>query len=465
MAEKALALSGGGQMFVASLGAAYAAAGRRAEALATLARLSEMSTECHVSPYQCALIHLLLGEREQAISLLETAYTIGDAWLVWLGVEPQFDPLRGEPAFADLLTKTRNPVDGHKALLDQALPIRGKLTPPITVPVPSPAPQTQASENEEARQLYIAGRYYSTRRTAEGLRQGIERLERAVELDPEFGLAYSELADCYSLLNWFVEPPPREAWQKAKQYAMRSVEVEPELAEAHASLGFVRLHFDRDWDDAERELRKAIQLRPGNQVAHRWYAYSLSAMGRHEEATQEIERAREISPQSPVIATALANVLFLAGRFDATIEQCRKALELDPGSVAAHTILRWAYERKGLRDAALAAYEQERIFAGDTPTTQAKRAHVFAATGRHEEARAILKEILARRQQQWVTAYEIAIIYCLLGEFDDAFTWLAQAEREHAVGFTFVRVDPHLEGLRSDPRFNDLLRRTDRTIP
>src|SRR5258705_8887737 len=105
---------------------------------------------------------------------------------------------------------------------------------------------------------------------------------------------------------------------------MRSVEVDPELAEAHASLGFVRLHYDRDWDDAERELRKAIQLRPSNQVAHRWYAYSLSAMGRHKEACAEIERAREISPQSPVIATALANVLFLSGRFDDAIDQCRR---------------------------------------------------------------------------------------------------------------------------------------------
>ena len=467
VAEKALDLSSGGQLFVTGLGAAYAAAGRREEALATLTRLREMSAECYVSPYHCALIHLLLGDREQAISLLEAAYAISEAWLLWLGVEPQFDPLRGEPAFAELLSKTRNPANHQKPVLVHTLPVQGrrKLTPPITAQVASPAPQTQASENEEARQLYTAGRYYATRRTAEGLRQGIERLERAVELDPEFALAYSELADCYSLLNWFVEPPPAEAWQKAKQSAIRAVEVDPELAEAHASLGFVRLHFDRDWDDAESELRKAIQLRPSNQVAHRWYAYSLSAMGRHEEAAKEIERAREISPQSPVIATALANVLFLAGRFDATIEQCRKALELDPGSVAAHTILRWAYERKGLRNEALAAYEQERIFAGDTPTTLAKRAHVFAATGRHEEASAILKEILARRRQQWVTAYEIAIIYCLLGESDNAFSWLAQAEREHAVGFTFVRVDPHLEALRSDPRFDDLLRRTDRTIP
>jgi len=133
--------------------------------------------------------------------------------------------------------------------------------------------------------------------------------------------------------------------------------------------------------------------------------------------------------------------------------------------VAAHTILRWAYERKGMHNEALAAYEQERVFAGDTPTTHAKRAHVLAAIGKHDEARVILQEILARRQEQWVTAYEIAIIYCLLGDRDNAFQWLAQAEREHAVGFTFVRVDPHLEGLRSDPRFDNLLRGTDKTIP
>jgi len=335
----------------------------------------------------------------------------------------------------------------------------------MTSPVASPAPETQPAGNEEARQLYTAGRYYATRRTAEGLRQAIERLERAVEIDSQFAMAHAELADCYSLLNWYVEPPPPEAWQRAKRSATRAVAADPEMGEAHASLGFVRLHYDRDWDSAERELRKAIQLKPGNQVAHRWYAYSLSAMGRHDEAFAEIERAREISPQSPVMATALANVLFLAGRFDDCIEQCRKALELDTGAVAAHTILRWAYERKGMHNEAVAAYEQERVFAGDTPTTHAKRAHVLAAIGKHDEARVILQEILARRQEQWVTAYEIAIIYCLLGDRDNAFQWLAQAEREHAVGFTFVRVDPHLEDLRSDPRFDNLLRGTDKTIP
>ncbi len=469
VAEKALDVSSGGQLFVATLGAAYAAAGRHEDARAALNRLHEMSARCYVSPYHRALIHLLMGERQRSLSLLREAYTINEGWLVWLGVEPQLDPLRGEPEFEDLLLKTRNPGRGRGvAVAAVATPSsrpQKQHSAQVTAPVVSPSPDTSPGANEEARQLYTAARYYASRRSAEGMRQAIERLERAVELDPAFAQALSELADCYALLNWYVEPPPPGAWQRAKQSALRAVQADPELAEAHASLGFVHLNYDRDWDGAERELRKAIQLKPSIQVAHRWYAYSLSAMGRHDEAAAEIERAREISPQSPVLATAVANVLFLAGRFDDAIQQCHKALALDPGGVAAHTILRWAYEKKGMHNEALAAFEQERSFAGDTPTTRAKRAHVLAAVGRHDEARALLGTILESRHEQWVTAYEIAIIYCLLGDYDSAFRWLSQAEREHAVGFTFVRVDPHLEPLRSDPRFEDLLRGTERTIP
>jgi tetratricopeptide (TPR) repeat protein len=400
--------------------------------------------------------------------LLQNAHAIRDAWVVWMGVEPQLDPLRGEPGFEEILREMRHPAMYRKLAKLVAAEKKKKRSAriaPITTQILIPTPETQSGENEEARQLYTAGRYYSTRRTAEGLRQAIERFERAVELDPDYALAHAELADCYALLNWYVEPPPPGAWERAKKSALRAIEADPNLPEAHASLGFVKLHFDRDWIDAERELRKAIQLKPSNQVAHRWYAYSLSASGRHDEAYAEIERARQITPQSAVIATAVANVLFLAGKFDDAVTQCRKALELDPGSVAAYTILRWAYELKGMHSEAMAAFEQERSFAGDTPTTHAKRAHVLAATGNPDEARSILNEIIAKRNQNWVTAYEIAIIYTWLDDFDNAFRWLAQAEREHAVGFTFVRVDPHLAKLRSDPRFADLMRETEKTIP
>ncbi|HEU4477538.1 MAG TPA: tetratricopeptide repeat protein, partial [Pyrinomonadaceae bacterium] len=468
--ERAVALSDS-PLLLAALGATYASAGRVEQAKNVIERLSEKHS--HSSPYQRALIHVQLNERETALSLLREAYVVNDGWLAWLGVEPQLDPLRGEPAFEELLIKTRNPAVGRDAISAQAAAAavarrRSELSASrdaTTSPVLVPAEQTHASVNEEARRLYTAGRYYATRRSAEGLKQAIERLERAVSLDSDFALAHAELADCYALLNWFIEPPPPEAWQRAKASATRAVEADPELAEAHASLGFVRLHYDRDWAEAERELRKAILLKPTNQVAHRWYAYSLAAMGRHDEAALEIQRARDISPRSPVIATAVANVFFLAGRYEDAIEQGLKALDLDPGAVAAHTILRWAYEKKGMHKEALATFEHERSFAGDTPTTRTKLAHVLAAVGRHDEAREMLEGILARRQDEWVTAYEIAIVYAWLGDHMNALRWLSQAEREHAVGFTFVRVDPHLEALRSDPHFRDLLRGTDKTIP
>ena len=468
VAEKALTLSSGSPFYLFALGAAYAAAGRQTEARNVLAQLEQASAHSYVSPYHRAMIHLHLGDRERALELLFDAYVIKDAWIVWLGVEPQWDSLRGEPLFDQILRDLRHPAVDRKP--SRSAPAkqrrkRGSHIAPITKQIIIPTPETTTGENEEARQLYTAGRYYATRRTAEGLRQAIERLERAVELAPDFAIAHAELADCYALMNWYIEPPPAEAWERAKESALAAVEADPQLAEAHASLGFVRLHYDRDWIAAERELRKAIQLKPGNQVAHRWYAYSLSAMGRHDEAYAEIERARQISPQSAVIATAVANVLFLAGKFDECITQCRKALELDPGAVAAHTVLRWAYELKGKHNEVMAAFEQERSFAGDTPTTHAKRAHVLAAIGKHDEAKAILEEIISKRNQNWVTAYEIAIIYTLLGDFENAFRWLKQAEREHAVGFTFVRVDPHLSRLRADPRFMDLMRETEKTIP
>jgi len=474
-AKECIDTTGKASRTLGRLGAAYAWAGKVQEAEDVLREMNEIAARRYVSPYHMALVHSALGRVEPALDLLKSAIDLKDAWVLWTAVDPQLDPVRTHPRFNAIL-QSINPrlgtITDHVSVGSQpiVLPIR---TPPhtapppaapVTSPYPTPAADTSPGIDDEAQQLFTAGRYYATRRSAEGLRQAIERLERAVDLKPDLAVAWAELADCYALQNWFVEPPPPEAWQRAKHAALSAVSADPLLAEAHASLGFVRLHYDRNWKDAEHELRKAIVLNAGNLVSHRWYAYSLSAMGRHEEAVTEIERAREISPQSPVIATAVANVLFLAGRFDAAIAQCHKALVLDPGGVAAHTIRRWSYEKKGMVPEALAAFDQERVFAGETPTTRAKRAHVLAATGHIEQAREILADIIRERSEKWVTAYEIAIIYSLLNDCDNAFFWLDTADQEHAVGFTFARVDPHLDNLRSDPRFAQLLRSTNQSL-
>jgi len=314
------------------------------------------------------------------------------------------------------------------------------------------------TENSEAYQFYLVGRYHLGKRTADGLRQAITSFEQASQQDARFALAYAGLADSYALLNWYIEPPPSDAFRRAKEAALKAVELDPDLAEAHASLAFIRFHYDRDSSAAAAEFRRAITLKPNYPTAHHWYAFTLSAMGQHDEALREVRRAEELDPRSAIIATAVANVLYYDRRFDESIAQCRKALELDPGAVGAHVVMRWAYERAGRYDEAFAVFEKERAFAGDTPTTRAKRAHVLAAAGRSEEAHNILRSLLADRAQQWVTPYEIAVIYALLNERDAAFTWLARAEREHVVGFSFVQVDPHLDSLRDDPRFTRLLR-------
>ena len=457
-ARKSVTLMGKVSHTLGRLGSALAEAGQIDEAEAVLREMDEITSHRYISPYHRAIVTGVLGRIDQALDLIEEAYETGDAKILWLGVDPELENLHGQPRYNELLRKLDHPL---------AVPPDSGA---ITAQVKTPTPQTLDTENEpdpkaeEARQLYTAGRYYSTRRTADGLWQAIDRLRRAVELDPRFALAHSELADCYALLNWYVEPPPENSWPLAKQSALNAVAADPNLAEGHASLGFVRLHFDRDWEGAERELRSAIQLKPSAQVAHRWFAFSLSAMGRHQEAFAEMERAREISPQSAVLATAMANVLFLASRYDDAIAECHRAIALDPGAVSVHTVLRWCYEKKGMHREALAAFEQERVFAGETATTHLKRASVLAAVGRKEEAEAILSDSIAHRDKQWVSAYEISIVYCWLGDFDTAFEWLARAEREHAVGFTFVRVDPRLEQLRPDPRFEGLLRGIARTI-
>ncbi|HEX9919370.1 MAG TPA: tetratricopeptide repeat protein, partial [Pyrinomonadaceae bacterium] len=314
------------------------------------------------------------------------------------------------------------------------------------------------TENSEAQQLYLAGRYHWGKRTPEGLRQAITNFEQAIAKDSGFALAYAGLADCYALQNWYLEPPPADAFARAKQAAERAVALDDSLAEAHVSLANAKFHYDRDWAGAAAEFRRAISLNPNYPTAHHWYAFNLSAMERHDDALAEIKRAEELDPRSAVIATAVANVLFHARRFDEAIEQCRKALAMDPGSLPAHIVLRWNYEKKGMTEEAFRIYEKERAFAGDTPTTRAKLAHVLAVSGRADESRRILQELVARRKQQWVTAYEIAVVYSLLGDRDNAFSWLERAEREHAVGYTYLRVDPRLDNLRGDPRYAQLLR-------
>ena len=313
------------------------------------------------------------------------------------------------------------------------------------------------TESSQAQQIYLAGRFHFGKRTVEGLQTAISLFEQAVSIDPGFALSYTGLADCYSLLNWYQEPPPPDAWERAKQAAEKAVSLDSTLAEAHASLAFTKFHFERDFKGAEDEFRRAINLKPNYATAYQWYAFFLSAQARHDEAVSVMRRAEELEPRSAVIANAVANVLLLARRYDESIAQAEHSLDLDPSSVGAHVILRWNYEMKKMPEEALRVFENEIAFAGDTPTSRAKRAHVFAAVGKSAEARKILDQLIQTNQTQHITPYEIAVIYSLLGDASESLTWLTKARNEHAVGFSFVKVDPLLDNVRADKRFESLL--------
>jgi serine/threonine protein kinase/tetratricopeptide (TPR) repeat protein len=314
------------------------------------------------------------------------------------------------------------------------------------------------TENSEAQRLYLTGRYHFGKRTVPGLQQAITLFEQAIKADPNFALAYSGLADCYSLLNWYQEPPPEDAWANAQKAAEKAISLDDSLAEAHLSLAFVNFHFKRDNKKAEDEFRRAINLKPNYATAQQWYAFFLSAQERHNEAISVMRRAQELDPRSVTISAAVANVLFHARLYDQSIAEIKHALEIDPTSVGANAILRWNYEKKGMTTEALEQFEKEMVAAGDTPTSRAKKARVLAAVGQADESRRILEELIRTNQTKQITPYEIAVIYALLKEPDKSIEWLKKAKSEHAVGFSFAKVDPQLDYLRGNPKFEALLK-------
>lgn len=315
------------------------------------------------------------------------------------------------------------------------------------------------TDNGEAYQLYLAGRYHWGKRTEEALKQAVYLFERAIERDENYALAYAGLADCHALLSWYIATPPPEAFPKAREAVMRALRLDDHLAEAHASFGFIKLYYERDWAGAEREFRRAIELNPSYATAHHWFAFNLAAVGRHDEALAEIRVAQELDPGSLFVNTAVANILYYARRYDEAIEQCQRTLEMDPGFVPAHMVLRGVYASKGMSEEADAVFQREISYAGNSPDMLARRAHLSAAAGKRAEALKALDQLRRLRRHQPLHAYEIAAVYALLKEPDEAFAWLARAEAEHSIGFAFIKVDPDLDNLRPDPRFNALLER------
>src|SRR4030095_1484181 len=263
----------------------------------------------------------------------------------------------------------------------------------------------------EAYQLYLKGRFYWDKRTPEALKKAIEYFDQAIEKDPSFALAYAGLADCYVVPVSRI--PPREAMPKAKAAAMRALELDESLAEAHASLARVLASYDWDWTNAEKEYKRAIELNPRYPVAHQWYGGYLAVLGRHNEAIAERKRAQELDPLSLIINAELGMAFYYARDYDQAIEQFEKTLELDQNFPPPRAFLPAAYEQKGMYAEAIAEFKKALALRGSSEVgfLRAGLGHIYAVSGQKSEARKLLAELKQLSEQGYVPAPSIALIH------------------------------------------------------
>jgi len=309
----------------------------------------------------------------------------------------------------------------------------------------------------EAYQLYLKGRFFWNKRSEEGLNRAKEFFEEAIEKDPTYALAYVGLADTYNMLGSYNILPAHDAYPKAKAAALKALEMDDTLAEAYASLAFLKYRYEWDWFGAESDFNWALGLNPSYATTHSWYGSFLLAVGRFDEALAEYNRAQALDPLSLAITTSIGALYYYSGQYAQAIEQCKKTIELDPGFPWAHTLLANAYVQKSLFKEATAELQKAVELSGGSFEYLAILAHAYAVAGERDEALKIINELKEQSEQKYVPSYEMALIYAGLGEEAQAFEFLEKAFQERSDSLRVIRVDPRLERLHDDPRFIALL--------
>ena len=313
------------------------------------------------------------------------------------------------------------------------------------------------TDNNEAYQLYLKGRFHFARRTDEDIRRSIELFQQAIKLDTNFALAYVGVAESYNVMPSYPYMSPNEANPLAKAAVTKALEIDPDLPEAHTVAGMIAATYDWDWVKAEREFKRSLELDPNLAITHYRYAWVyLSPMGRHDEAIAEMKRAMELEPLSLVQGANFAAVYLYARQFDKALDQAKKTYDLDPSMVTGQNWMCHAYDVNGMYAESLAISEK---------ATQLNRSllaalgYAYAKSGRRQEAEAVLKQWKEIEKTKYVANYWLAIVYAALGEKDAAFAELEKAYREHDWFLQRLKTDPFMDPLRGDPRFKDLVRR------
>lgn len=322
----------------------------------------------------------------------------------------------------------------------------------------------QHTTDPEAYTLYLKGRFHWNKRTGEGFRKAIEYFQNAIRKDASYALAYSGLADCYSLVSLYSVMPPKQAMPKAKDAARKALKIDSSLAEAHTSLALIHLYYDWDWKAAEHEFQQAIALNPNYATAHHWYHEHLTAMGRFEEQMAEILHAEELDPLSLIINTDVGWGLYFARKYGQAIEQLRRTLELDSNFAVAHLMLGLAHAQENRLDEAQASIQRSLELLRDDPLTLAIGAlgYVHAVSGRKTEARAVIKRLSELKQLRYASEYCQAMVLAGLGENAAAIKCLERAFIERYDRLIYLKVEPIFDVLRNEPAFRSLLRRMDR---
>jgi len=316
------------------------------------------------------------------------------------------------------------------------------------------------TENTEAFVASSKGRYFWNKRTEEDLKRAIGYFEQALQLDPNYALAYVGLANSYLLLPEYGVYRSKEAYPKVKEAAMKALEIDDMLAEAYVTLAQIKRRYDYDWAAAERTYKRAIELDPNYATAHHWYGYDLMCVERYDEAIQEIKRAHELDPLSLVINRNLGQVLYRAGRYDEALEALNKTLEMDPTFSATHLYLGSIYLQKSRYEDALAEFQKEKEYARGWGTrAEAWIGVAYMKLGQREKTQEILDELIKRSKQTYVRETLIAMLHFVLEEDDQGFQWLEKGYEEYDSFLRLIRTDLIFDRVRTDPRFREIVRK------
>ncbi|HKG97392.1 MAG TPA: tetratricopeptide repeat protein, partial [Pyrinomonadaceae bacterium] len=578
-AERCVELMGKASHTLGRLGGAHAAAGDLEAAQAALDEMNVLAERRYVSPYHLALVTCALDRPEEALDLLEKAYETGDAKVLWMGVDPELDPLHGHPRFNDLLRKLDHRLAALPAIAGQ-LQVDHESIAVLPFRVLSPAADNTGDEylgigltdalitrlsnvqrlvvrptssvmryrganidpliagrdlgidyvidgsirrvanrirvtaqllsvsegvtrwaeqfdedstdvlqiedsisekvasallpqltGDEKRQLskrgtdsseafeaYLRGRYYWSSYTEVGLKKALECYKQAIQLDPDYALAYTGIADYYNWLGVFGIRPFAETSAAAKQSAAKAVELDSSSAEAYSALGFATVCHDFDWAVAEGQHRRSIEINPNYSTGHHWYAFHLLMEGRFEEAIQQILRTRELDPISPSVLQAVGWCYYHARRFNESIATFQNMLEAVPEFPYGLITYSWALRHAGEADEAVKVAEKALELSGGSPFYLAVLGSAYAAAGKQKEARTVLERLAQMSVHSYVSPFHLSLIHLHLGERERALELLLEAYSIRDGWIVWLGVEPQFDPLRGEPAFEAILR-------